>query len=95
MGSTDNFLPGTVLSPVATAAATVPDIEMVEVAEMEDVLPCFWFFPIDEVTEVGTMVVDEDEDWTNDVEVGTSDDEVEIDDEEAGTSVEVVWTDDE
>jgi len=41
MGSTDNFLPGTVLSPVATAAATVPDIEMVEVAEMEDVLPCF------------------------------------------------------
>ena len=35
MGSTDNFLPGTVLSPVATAAATVPDIERVELAEIK------------------------------------------------------------
>jgi hypothetical protein len=33
MGSTDNFLPGTVLFPVASAAATVPDIELVEEAE--------------------------------------------------------------
>jgi hypothetical protein len=43
MGSTDNFLPGTVLSPVASAAATAPDIELVAEAKAaeartEDVL---------------------------------------------------------
>ena len=38
MGSTDNFLPGTVSSVVASAAAaaaTVPATELVEVAELE------------------------------------------------------------
>ena len=32
MGSTDNFLPGTVVS-VESAAATVPDVELEEVAK--------------------------------------------------------------
>jgi len=83
---------------VASAAATVPDIELVEVGETkaaeartEDVLPWFPLTPSDEVTEVGTEDVDVK---TEDVEGGT-------DDEEAGTSIEEVtyagevWTDNE
>jgi len=106
MGSTDNFLPGTVLSPVASAAATVPEIEVVEVAEIkaaeagtEDVFPFlegFAFFPTAEATEVGTKVEDvsteDDEVWTDDIEVETNGGEVEMDDEEeeSGTSIEEV-----
>jgi len=80
MGSTDNFLPGT---PVASAAATVPDIELVEEAEAkaaeartEDVL----LSPTNELTEVGT----------DDEEVGIDDEEVGTDDEEAGTFIEEI-----
>ena len=68
----------------------------------------FPFFPLDEATEVGTMVVDvsteDDEIWSDDVEVGTSDEEVEVgtsdeevevDDEEVNTFPGEIWTDDE
>jgi len=91
MGSTDNFLPGTVvLSVVASAAATVPAIELVGVAELEaaeDVPPCFWEFaltPTDEAEggEVGTDDEEVDKVESGAEEVVMADEEVCTDDEE-------------
>jgi len=101
MGSTDNFLPGTVLSPVASAAAAVPAIGLVEVAKIvaaaakaEDVPPCLKLVPTEVATEDGTEDVDdntgEGEGRTDDVKVGTDDVEVGTDDVKVGADDEEV-----
>jgi len=104
MGSTDKFLPGTVLSVVAFAAATVPAIELVEVAELEaadDVPPCFKGFPLTPTDEAedGEVWTEDEEVGTDevdvDVEVGTVDEEVESGAEEVVMADEEVCTDDE
>jgi len=74
MGSTDNLLPGTVVS-VESAATTVPDIELevAKAAAAEAGTEDAPLTPTDEATDVEKEDVD--------VDVGTDDEEVETDDE--------------